>query len=426
MTPERTPTTARALYDAARSWGLSDAAAVLWVAHSATETGWWRECWCWNLGNVKATGDVSHCLRPCGENLPIARAEALVAESPGLATIARRYTNASGVEMAAVDLVPPHPWCRFRAYASLAEAVDHHLRFVQAGYAAAWRGLLAGDAAAYCAGLKAGLYFTAELEPYLATVRGVVPMVRAQLQQAEPTMKNRDRLVQIFTPQPGESLGNYVARAVRSLDGAHPERDGTLYWLAEHVEGDVAALEMYRTTNCATSMRWILAWLGCPHPWCYLPDAKIRAIDPGGPVSWQLRIWRDLGASIMVWGKTYAELEELIGEGWPIHYDHKGILNSDHVEWCLDRDLGDPEDDEHGGGGRAGNYITVARGDVVGRVGRKPHYVADIEKLIPGFVIGETEANRLARVEQARLNGIVSRMPASPLEGRAVLEPPSE
>jgi hypothetical protein len=239
-------------------------------------------------------------------------------------------------------------------------------------------------------------------------------------------MKNRDRLIELFTPLPGESLGNYAARAIRGLDGAHPERDGTLYWLAEHVEGSVAALEMYRTTNCATTMRWILAWLGCSHPWCYLPDAKIRALDPGGPVSWQLRIWRDMGALINVDGKSYAELEALIGEGWPIHYDVRGVINSDHVEWCLDRDLSDPEPDEHGGGGRAGNRITVARGDVVGRVGRKPHFVADIDKLIPGYVIGETEANRLARAEQARLNGITSRMPGSPLEGRAVLEAPPE
>lgn len=235
--------------------------------------------------------------------------------------------------------------------------------------------------------------------------------------------EGRSRLVAIFTPLPGESLGNYVARALRALDGLHPG-DGALVELARHVEGARAEAEQFRATNCATSMRWILAWLGCPHPWCYLTDDELRRIDPGGPVSWILRIWRDMGTKINVWGKTFAELEELIQEGWPVHYDNRGILNSDHVEWCTDRDLSDPEPDEHVGGGRAGNYITKGLGDVVGRVGRKPHYVADIDKLIPGFKIGETEQNREWRAAQARLNGVVARMPRDPLADRETLPEP--
>ena len=63
--------------------------ALLLVAHSVLETGWWKAgCYNWNLGNTKwVTGmDGDYCERECGEELPLSH----VPQDP-LIVVVREY-----------------------------------------------------------------------------------------------------------------------------------------------------------------------------------------------------------------------------------------------------------------------------------------------------------------------------------------------
>ena len=65
-----------------------------------------------------------------------------------------------------VYLIPRHPWCCFRAFASLDLAMADHLATMQRKFPAGWAGLLTGDPAAFAHGLRQGGYYTATETSY--------------------------------------------------------------------------------------------------------------------------------------------------------------------------------------------------------------------------------------------------------------------
>jgi len=119
------------------------------LAHSALETGRWKSCHCWNLGNVKSrVGD------------------------------GRDWTHYRCNEVEHGRVVwydPPHPQTRFRAFRSLEEGTVDHLAFLRGNrrYAQAWPYVLAGEPRAFVRELKKAGYFTATLEPYENSVASI-------------------------------------------------------------------------------------------------------------------------------------------------------------------------------------------------------------------------------------------------------------
>jgi hypothetical protein len=148
---QRTPVAmsdyARALLKAWRSetgdLPTKQAAGVLWAQYMI-ETGG-AACWCFNLGNLKVTQ---------------AQVDAGVPwfDLPGTWEI----VNGKRVVLPEGD-----PGRRFRAYASLDEAMVEHMRLLRnRRYKAAWPAVETGDVMAFARLLKAGGYFTASAEDY--------------------------------------------------------------------------------------------------------------------------------------------------------------------------------------------------------------------------------------------------------------------
>lgn len=205
----------------------------------------------------------------------------------------------------------------------------------------------------------------------------------------------------------GQTAGDWCWLTVAYFDGVsvtmHPD---LLARLAAVVE-DRALAEIHRTTNCATSRRWGWALDGCAHPWCRLPDEDIRAManDPtldretrdiaaAGPVAWDLKIARDMGALVDCHGMTTDQILAMLDKGWTVHYC--GLPGTDHIET-----IGSKPDPKtglalHGGGGRSSNAITVGTGDVRSSLGRPPRHLVNPDKLLPELrkfdeLVGDTE-----------------------------------
>ncbi len=70
---------------------------------------------------------------------------------------------------------PPNPICNFRAFKTATEGFTDYIQFLaqKKNYAKAWTQVIAGDPTAYCAELKAAMYFTAKLEDYTKGVVGI-------------------------------------------------------------------------------------------------------------------------------------------------------------------------------------------------------------------------------------------------------------
>ena len=121
---------------------------LILLAQSAYETGRWKFCHCWNLGNVKSTGHDGHDFTyfRCNEV----------------------------IDGKVIWFNPPHPQTRFRAFSSLTEGAIDHLQFLRNGrYAKAVAYALAGDPSGFCTALKAANYFTADLPAYLNSVTSI-------------------------------------------------------------------------------------------------------------------------------------------------------------------------------------------------------------------------------------------------------------
>ena len=155
----RTPIVAADLYAALRmalgpDYGRSSALVIL--AQSAFETGRWRSCWNWNLGNVKRwRGD--------GFDFYQIRCSEIV----------------NGRE---VFYDPPDPTTSFRSFPSLAAGLGSYLGTLEHRFAPAWPAVRAGDAVAFSHALKLAGYYTADEAVY---TRGLVALF-SELDQELP------------------------------------------------------------------------------------------------------------------------------------------------------------------------------------------------------------------------------------------------
>jgi hypothetical protein len=163
-----------------KAWTLTSTApkresiAVL-LAQSALETGHWRSCHAYNLGNAKATArwEGDFCFYAADEIVNEAQAALALAER------APRTDGGAGhnVELTRlksglvqVTLHPDHSWCRFRAFTTLDAAAADYLELLQRRFARAWPAVVAGNPEGFIRTLHEVGYFTASVERYLPPV----------------------------------------------------------------------------------------------------------------------------------------------------------------------------------------------------------------------------------------------------------------
>jgi hypothetical protein len=118
--------------------------ACILAAQWALETAEGHSMICWNIGNEKCP-DVR----------------------------AGDYCYFSTIEIvggASVLLRPPDPGCRFRAFASLEDGVQHYLRGMWSHWTKAWPFACSGDPAGFAQGLHDQGYYTAAVSGYIAGV----------------------------------------------------------------------------------------------------------------------------------------------------------------------------------------------------------------------------------------------------------------
>jgi hypothetical protein len=122
---------------------------LLLIAHSALETGHWKSCHCWNIGNVKSVPNDGRDW-----------------------TFFRCYEVEKGK---VVWYDPPSPVTRFRAFRTLREGALDHLTFLMGRkrYAAAWEHVLEPDPKDFVRALWDAGYFTADPEPVAHTVANI-------------------------------------------------------------------------------------------------------------------------------------------------------------------------------------------------------------------------------------------------------------
>lgn len=158
---------------------------ALALAKNALETGRWKACHNFNLGNIKAgTSYVGmYTAFACNEVLTENGKPVVVWFSPR----GRLDKKGGKVVAEAFDSEPWHPQTRFRAYANEYDGSFEYVDFVAGGrYAAAWQSLLKGDAVGFVHNLKAKCYFTAPEADYLAGVQSIQREYLAKLSGIAP------------------------------------------------------------------------------------------------------------------------------------------------------------------------------------------------------------------------------------------------
>lgn len=158
---------------------LNRGAIELLLAHVAAEVsidlqkGTLPTCYNFNIGNKRPANGQDYCLFGCGEELPLAKAEALLAENPETVSIALKYIKqakrADGTiapaSMASVKFKPPHPFCQFRSYDNLKDSAKSLIKHVN-NFRNCWNALLTGKPSTYARELKAISYMTASESAY--------------------------------------------------------------------------------------------------------------------------------------------------------------------------------------------------------------------------------------------------------------------
>ncbi len=176
-----------------KRWGKKpsrDTLSVL-LAQSALETGHWKYSYCFNLGNAKAgpswTGD--HCFYPADEIVsPHQAAMAYAARGPRTDGIIGHDVELDSLSsgQVRVTLHPDHPWCRFRAFSTLAEGADDYLALLHDRFAPAWPALTSGEPRQFVIALRKLNYFTASLDRYLPPVLKLFEKYRKALNDKKP------------------------------------------------------------------------------------------------------------------------------------------------------------------------------------------------------------------------------------------------
>lgn len=122
-----------------------DTLAVLW-AQFALECGRGKQCYNWNIGNIKRLKGHPWTMYRCSEII-------------------------DGKE---IFFDPPHPQTHFCAYQSLNEAVTEHLKFLtQPKYSKALKAAIDENSEQYVLELKKVGYFTASVNLYLKAVNSL-------------------------------------------------------------------------------------------------------------------------------------------------------------------------------------------------------------------------------------------------------------
>lgn len=161
----------------------------------------------------------------------------------------------------------------------------------------------------------------------------------------------------------GMSNGEFIASIVRHYEGASlsNRRDELGALVGRGVDDPNAVVGI--KTNCAMFALGVLKAAGVQHPLLNKPYVN------GMAFAWVVQIGNDTGA----WRTPDQGSPP---EGAAMWYRTGG--NDDHIEFML------TPPDEHGGGGRSNNAITIERGDISRSVGR-PLY----KWLDPNAVMGE-------------------------------------
>lgn len=117
------------------------------MAQSALETGRWKSCYQWNLGNIKPGskwgGDVFQI----------------------------RLNEVIGGKVVWFD--PPHPQTNMRAYPTLTDAAADYLWLLRRRFSSSWTPVLTGDPVAFSQALKRQGYYTADEPPYTRAVKSL-------------------------------------------------------------------------------------------------------------------------------------------------------------------------------------------------------------------------------------------------------------
>jgi hypothetical protein len=165
---------------------------ALLLAQSALETGHWKSCHAYNLGNAKAgpSWDGDYCFYAADE---------IVSAEQAARAFADRMPRTDGVQGHNVELTPlrsgqvqvtlhpDHAWCRFRAFESLGAGALDYLALLHRRFALAWPAVEAGDPTAFVRTLKELHYFTASVERYLPPVAKLFETFSKLLREERPS-----------------------------------------------------------------------------------------------------------------------------------------------------------------------------------------------------------------------------------------------
>lgn len=140
--------------------GLSPtkAACRLAAAQIAIESGL-SSCWNYNLSGIKShPNNGKTCWQYFATHELFTEAQVAYAEKVGPGLIQR-----VGPKGGKIDIIvhPKHPFCCFRAFESLNDAMSDHLLTLQSRFHLGWEALLTGDPEAFAHGLRQGGYYTA-------------------------------------------------------------------------------------------------------------------------------------------------------------------------------------------------------------------------------------------------------------------------
>jgi peptidoglycan hydrolase-like protein with peptidoglycan-binding domain len=185
---------------------------LLLLAQWAFETDHGRSCWNYNIGNAKSRGKT------------------------GLWTHYRCSEIINGKEE---WFDPPHPQTRFRAFESLEDGAADYLQMMRTVFDLAWPELIAGNAPAFVAQLRAEDYFTASLAKYTA---GIVSLVKMFDSQIGPDGKPREKQ---RTLEKG-MVGDDVAELNRSLAALAYDAESRERWDVFDSDTDRAVREFQK------------------------------------------------------------------------------------------------------------------------------------------------------------------------------------
>lgn len=210
---------------------------ALLMAQSALETGRWKSCYSWGLGNVKWTPatETDVCYRECNELLtPEAAVAALVKASPRTdgAGLDVELRGVSG-DKQIVWFYPDHPASAFRAFKTLDEGAVNYLSVLHKRFSSAWPAVVAGSPLEFVTRLKASRYFTAPLAEYLKAVNSLFLEYLKLLKNMPPDPEPEQQL--IITPF---SLQNITWSEIEKESHAHGlEENGGQEGVSEEVGG---------------------------------------------------------------------------------------------------------------------------------------------------------------------------------------------